>query len=127
MKHDKENPNCPLNNVTADDISVDCKCEKLMGDKEKASSELVNLIANNCCKVCACENGKKVWCACHRKQIDEALHLAREEGKDKGRQEERKRCIRVFKKRYNAYEGFDKCKISLQDWIIDAIKKSGEV
>ncbi len=31
--------------------------------------ELINKIADNCCKVCQCENGKKMWCACHRKQI----------------------------------------------------------
>ena len=22
-----------------------------------------------CCKVCACENGKKIHCACHRRQL----------------------------------------------------------
>ena len=27
-----------------------------------------------CCKVCQCENGKKIWCACHRKQIEEAIN-----------------------------------------------------
>lgn len=37
--------------------------------REEATDELVNTIADNCCKVCACTNGKKVWCACHRKQI----------------------------------------------------------
>lgn len=34
------------------------------------TDELVNTIADEkCCDVCQCENGKKIHCACHRKQI----------------------------------------------------------
>ena len=32
-----------------------------------------------CCKVCACENGKKIHCACHRKQLKDLLKEQRED------------------------------------------------
>ncbi len=31
-----------------------------------------------CCPVCACSNGKKIWCACHRKQLRTLLAAERE-------------------------------------------------
>ena len=42
-------------------------------EAKKITGNLVNTIFDNCCKVCSCIFGKKVWCACHRKQITEAL------------------------------------------------------
>ena len=38
--------------------------------QEKYAKELIDA---KCCKVCQCENGKKLHCACHRKQIAQAL------------------------------------------------------
>ena len=47
-----------------------------------------------CCKVCQCENGKKMWCACHRKQLKELLHLER----TKAVEERDKEIIALLKK-----------------------------
>ncbi len=37
--------------------------------EKEADEEIFGAKALPCCKVCACDNGKKIWCACHRKQI----------------------------------------------------------
>ena len=62
---------------------IDCdfsKCSVHSKDKSQEKiEEIVNELCVNmkCCKVCACENGKKIWCACHRKQFKEALNQMR--------------------------------------------------
>ena len=45
----------------------------------KKVEEIVNGLP--CCKVCQCENGKKIWCACHRKQIKSAMEEVMRESK----------------------------------------------
>lgn len=90
MKHDEENPNCPLNNVTADDISVDCKCEKLMGDKEKADN---HKIFGEIVKV-ASELLGSSWMPCYEDDFTKrptAKFVARKASKDK----ERRRAMAI--------------------------------
>ena len=48
---------------------------------------LVKEMAVKCCKVCGCVEGKKVWCACHRKQINQVLTTIYNKGVEKGRNE----------------------------------------
>jgi len=63
-----------------------CNMDKLKEQEEKILKEKVDKLCGAdcfpCCKVCACEIGKKMWCACHRKQlfnaIQEALQSQRE-------------------------------------------------
>lgn len=51
-------------------------------DIEQIVEEFINA---ECCKVCQCENGKKIWCACHRKQLKDILDTYGKQQHDKGR------------------------------------------
>jgi len=51
-----------------------------MNTIDKIVEELMKM---ECCKVCQCENGKRIWCTCHRKQIKTSLQKV----KDKEREE----------------------------------------
>jgi len=69
-----------------------CPQEQAEGSKdavtegwEERFDEMINEVANNCCKVCQCVNGKKIWCACHRKQIKDFIKTTREEAKEEER------------------------------------------
>lgn len=37
--------------------------------EEEFDEKLMNSNSMPCCRVCQCENGKKIWCACHREQL----------------------------------------------------------
>ena len=61
---------------------------KLNKDVEKRfDKELMSANSLPCCKVCQCENGKKIWCSCHRKQLKQ--HLADELARERERIKER--------------------------------------
>lgn len=70
-----------------------CKSE-LTSDTtvDKWGEKIYGAQALPCCKVCQCDNGagKKIWCACHRRQIREvlshSLQQAREDNDKKWRE-----------------------------------------
>lgn len=64
----KGDPGTFRTNIKFDELPV--KAGTIIVD---AADELLNIISNSCCNVCDCENGIKVWCACHRKQIKDFL------------------------------------------------------
>jgi len=47
--------------------------DKYTQEAREAAEHLVRALGVNCCNVCSCDGGIKVWCACHRKQIASAL------------------------------------------------------
>lgn len=54
------------------------------------ADEVVSVLVSDglpCCDVCQCENGKKLHCACHRKQLATALRKAKAEGRAAGLRE----------------------------------------
>lgn len=90
--------------------------EKYIPSLEEQVEELCKTDSFPCCKVCQCDDtkkmwsyGKKMWCACHREQLKQALLTAekREEERwmyqpandhdNKIRKAERKRCVEIIK------------------------------
>ena len=58
-----------------------------MDNLKKMVSETINNISNDCCKVCACDFGIKLWCSCHRKQLLESLTKVQREACKRGKME----------------------------------------
>ena len=82
---------------------------------EEIVETIVNTIADQpCCKVCQCENGKKIWCACHRKQIksfiEKELQAERERIEETLERMNTCVCNGGFMKRFNAWHRSD-CKL----------------
>lgn len=52
--------------------------------EEDWEEELFGAESLICCDVCACLNGKKIWCSCHRKQIKSVIAAAEKRGWKRG-------------------------------------------
>ena len=88
---------------------------------KKWEEKLFGITGLFCCKVCQCQNGKKLWCACHRKQIQKVIQQERQEEREKARkvvEEHFMEWVKAFankpiKLRGNGYEEVSKFRTNL--------------
>lgn len=95
-------------------------------ESEDWEAELFGGNSLPCCKVCQCDNGKKIWCACHRKQIKDVISKVYQ----RGREEERKFILNILdgidqadKEMGNKGGGTKAIRFALQSRIINNLPK----